>query len=203
MSQPNRPSPTDSTATDLRIDQDSAVLLVIDFQERLAAAMPEDARTLAERNTCILIEAARRFGVPVVVSQQYPKGLGPTVPGIEQALATLPEVHRFDKIDFSACEAADFPRIRQSLGQGRDQWILSGMETHVCVYQTARALCQTGHRVHVPGDAVTSRFTRNWRTGLNLIDRVGGVLTTTETVVFDILGRAGTDDFKALSRLLR
>lgn len=187
----------------ITISRARAVLLIIDFQERLAAAMPESERAQAERNVCILIEAARRFGMPVVVSQQYPKGLGPTVPAIEEALATLDTVHRFDKVDFSACDAADFPMIHETLGEERSQWILTGMETHVCVYQTARELCEGGHSVHVPMDAVTSRFRNNWRIGLDLIGRSGGVITTTETVVFDALGRAGTDDFKALSRLIR
>ena len=190
-------------ANDIAIDLRRAVVLIIDFQERLAAAMPDEPRAQAERNTCILVETARRFGLPVVVSQQYPKGLGPTVPAIEEALATLDEVYRFDKVDFSACDADDFPMVHETLGYSRDQWIVTGMETHVCVYQTARELCRTGHSVHVPMDGVTSRFKKNWRVGLDLITRAGGIVTTTETVVFDALGRAGGDDFKALSKLIR
>lgn len=187
----------------ITVSRARAVLCIIDFQERLAAAMPENERAQAERNVCILIEAARRFGIPVVVSQQYPKGLGPTVPAIEEALATLDTVHRFDKLDFSACDAADFPMIHETLGEDRSQWIVTGMEAHVCVYQTARELLGSGHSVHVVSDAVTSRVKHNWRIGLDLMARAGCVITSTEIVIFDALGRAGSDDFKALSRLIR
>lgn len=188
---------------DLAIGAHRAVLLIIDFQERLAAVMPDEVRAQAERNTCVLIESARRFGVPVVVTRQYPKGLGDTVPAIEEALASLDAVHRFDKLDFSVCDADDFPAVREALGEERDQWILAGMEAHVCVYQTARALCRLGQSVHVCADAVTSRFKRNFRAGMGLIERAGGIVTTAEIVMFDLLGCAGTDDFKALSRLIR
>jgi nicotinamidase-related amidase len=186
----------------LALDPARAALLIVDVQERLAAAMPEEALGRAERNIGVLVEAARRFGLPVVVSEQYPKGLGPTTAPVEQALATLgPLAHRFEKLEFSACAAAAFEPLWETLD--RDQWIVTGMETHVCVYQTARELCARGAAVHVAQDAVTSRSSSNWHTGLELISRAGGVVTSTEVVVFDLLGRAGTDDFKALSRLIK
>lgn len=191
-------------ARELVLERDRAVLLIIDFQERLASVMPDEPRAQAERNICVLIEAACRFQIPVVVSRQYPKGLGDTVACIEEALAALGDVvHRFDKLDFSACDAADFPMVRDALGEARDQWIVAGMETHICVYQTARELCQLGDVVHVPRDAVVSRFKRNFHVGLDLIERAGGLISSTETVLFDLLGRAGTDDFKALTRLIK
>lgn len=179
-----------------------AVLLVVDVQERLAAAMPEKVQGQLERNAAVLIEMARRLGIPVVVSQQYPKGLGATVPAIEEALADM-DVHRFDKVEFDACAAAGFGAVDKALGAHRDQWIVIGMETHVCVYQTVRALAATGRAVHVPRDAVASRAKANWQVGLQLIERAGGIVSATEVVVFDALGRAGTEDFKALSRLIK
>ena len=194
----------------MRIAPARAALLIVDVQERLAAAMPGKVRDQVERNAIVLVEMARRLGIPVIVTQQYPKGLGPTVPAVEDVLGHAPghapagmDVHRFDKVEFSACAAAAFAPVRTTLGPHRDQWIVIGMETHVCVYQTARDLLAAGLAVHVPRDAVVSRTKANWQVGLDLIERAGGLVSATEVVVFDALGRAGTEDFKALSRLIK
>ncbi|HKE14448.1 MAG TPA: isochorismatase family protein [Kofleriaceae bacterium] len=194
---------TTDRGSEIALAADRAALLVVDVQDRLAAAMPPDDMARLTRNVGILVEAARRFSIPVVVSQQYPRGLGATIPGVEQALAGLaPErLHRFDKVEFSACAAPGFAAVEQSL-DGRDQWIVTGMECHICVYQTARALRGGGAAVHVVRDAVVSRTAENRATGLTLIERTGAVVTSTETVIFDLLQRAGSDDFKALSRLI-
>jgi nicotinamidase-related amidase len=178
-----------------------AALLVVDIQERLAPAMPPAVLEQVVKNTRILIESARRLAMPIVVSQQYPKGLGATLPAIEDALAGAEHVHRFDKLEFSAVDCADFAQLAPQLG--RDQWIVCGMETHVCVYQTVRGLVQRGYQAHACADAVSSRTKTSWRTGLGLVERAGGIVTTTEATVFDLLQRAGTDDFKALSKLVK
>lgn len=155
------------------------------------------------RNTAVLIETANRFGLPIVVSQQYPKGLGPTLPALEDALraAQNAPVHRFDKTIFAASTCDEFAALAPTLK--RDQWIVTGMEAHVCVYQTARGLIARGYQAHVVSDACCSRAKPNWRIGLGLCERAGALVTSTEVVVFDLLGRAGTDDFKALSRLIK
>ena len=177
----------------ITLSRDRAALLIVDIQDRLAPAMPEAALAQVVRNTSILIETARRFALPIVVSQQYPKGLGQT---IEPIAKLLPDhAHRFDKVDFSA--AHHLPAI------GRDQWIVTGMETHICVYQTARGLVDRGWHAHVAIDACASRTKQNWRIGRDLMTKAGAVVTSTETVVFDLLGRAGTEDFKVLSRLIK
>ena len=132
-----------------------AALLVVDIQDKLAAAMPEDVLAQAVRNTAVLIETARRMWMPIVVSQQSPRGLGATVPAIEDALRDAPTLHRFDKMIFSAADAPEFAALAPKLG--RDQWIVTGMEAHVCVYQSARGLVSRGYDVHVPADAITSR----------------------------------------------
>ena len=178
-----------------------AALLVVDVQERLAKAMAEDVIGQVLRNIAVLIEAAKRLGLPIVVTQQYPKGLGATVPAIEEALAGAAGVHRIDKLEFSAVACGDVAQLLPKLA--RDQWIVCGMETHVCVYQTVRGLAARGYAVHVPADAVCSRTTANWRTGVALCERAGAVPTSTETCVFDLLERAGGDDFKALSRIIK
>jgi len=188
--------------SDLAIDRDRAVVLLIDIQERLCPAMPAEVLSRVVRNACTLVEMARRFSLPVVVSQQYPRGLGATIGEIETALGGMESVHRFDKTTFGCAAAADFAPIREAVGIRR-QWIAAGMETHVCVYQSARQLVEAGDAVQVVSDAVISRHKSNWRLGLSLCERAGAIVTSTEIVVFDGLQQAGGDDFKALSRRIR
>lgn len=178
-----------------------AALLVVDIQDRLSAAMPQEILATVVRNTAVLIESASKLGLPIVVSQQYPKGLGSTVPAIEDALRAAENVHRFDKAIFSAAACDELAALAPKLA--RDQWIVTGMEAHVCVYQTARDLVGRGFATHVVADAVCSRTKANYKIGRKLCDRAGAVITSTEVVVFDLLGRAGTEEFKALSRLIK
>ena len=178
-----------------------AALLVVDIQERLAAAMPAEVLAQTVRNTAVLIETARRMWLPIVVSQQYPRGLGPTVPAIEEALRDAPTVHRFDKLVFSAADADPFAALAPGLG--RDQWIVAGMEAHVCVYQSARGLVSRGYEVHVCADAIASRTKANFEVARTLIPAAGAHVTSTEVVVFDLLGTAADVEFKALSRLIK
>jgi nicotinamidase-related amidase len=177
-----------------------AALLVVDIQERLVPAMPEAALAKVIKNTTILITAARTLHLPIVVSQQYPKGLGATIAPIEAALDGA-AVHRFDKLEFSAEGAPGFAALAPKLN--RDQWIVCGMETHVCVYQTLRGLVTRGYQAHVVADAVSSRTKANWKIGLGLAERAGAIVTSTEVCVFDLLERAGGDDFKALSKVIK
>ena len=183
------------------LSRQRAALFVIDIQERLVPAMPEAAYAQVIKNSTILIQAARTLGLPIVVSQQYPKGLGATVSQIEEALAGAKELHRFDKLEFSAEAAPGFAALAPKLS--RDQWIVCGMETHVCVYQTVRDLVARGLATHVVSDAVCSRADANWKIGLDLAARAGAAVTSTEVVVFDLLERAGTEQFKSLSKAIR
>lgn len=189
------------TSADLTLTPDGCALLVIDVQERLAAAMPDDARAAVERNLITLAAAAERFALPVIVTEQYPRGLGRTTPAVAGALEPVRGVCTLEKIEFAATAA---PAWREAVADmTRRTWIVTGMETHVCVFQTVRALRAAGHVVHVAADAVASRTAANWKSGLELCARTGAVITNTETVVFDLLGKAGTDDFRALSRLVK
>jgi nicotinamidase-related amidase len=178
-----------------------AALLVVDIQERLVPAMPEQALADVIKNSSILIRAARTLALPIVVSQQYPKGLGGTIAPIEEALAGAENLHRFDKLEFSAEGAPAFAALAPKLG--RDQWIVCGMETHVCVYQTLRGLVTRGYQAHVAADAVSSRTKANWKIGLGLAERAGAIVTSTEVCVFDLLERAGSDEFKLLSKAIK
>ena len=183
------------------LSRDRAGLLVVDVQERLAAAMPEDVLAQLVRNTSILIDAARRLGLPIVVTQQYPKGLGPTLRALDDALSGAPQLHRFDKVEFAAGSCGEFLALAPALR--RDQWLVAGMEAHICVYQTARGLVERGNQVHVVADAVCSRTKANWKIALGLAERAGAIVTSTETAIFDLLGRAGSEDFKALSKAIK
>jgi nicotinamidase-related amidase len=183
------------------LQRNRAALIVVDIQERLIPAMPSDDAARVIRHSAILIEAADRLGLPIVVSQQYPKGLGRTVTAIEDALATARHVHRFDKLAFSAAAAPEFSALAPGLG--RDQWIVCGMEAHVCVYQTARDLAARGWATHVCADAVCSRARSNWEIGTDLMKQAGAIITSTEICVFDLLGRAGSDEFRALSKAIK
>jgi nicotinamidase-related amidase len=189
----------------ISLSRSRAALLVVDIQERLVLAMAEEVVGRIVRNTSILIDAAARLGLPIVCSQQYPRGLGATLPAIEDALAAVAgagaAVHRFDKLEFSAAAAPAFAALAPGLG--RDKWIVTGMEAHVCVYQSARDLALRGGAVHVVADAVCSRTKANWRIGLALAERAGAIATSTEVCVFDLLGCAGTDEFRALSKAIK
>ncbi|HEY5946359.1 MAG TPA: isochorismatase family protein [Kofleriaceae bacterium] len=184
-----------------KLSRARAALLVIDIQDKLAHAMPPDVLAHTVRNTAVLIETARRMWLPIVVSQQYPRGLGATVSVIEDALRDAPELHRFDKLQFSAADTPQFAALAPKLG--RDQWIVVGMEAHVCVYQSARGLVERGYQVHVVADAIASRTKQNFKIGRKLIEKAGAHVTSTEVVMFDLLGSAADVEFKALSRLIK
>jgi nicotinamidase-related amidase len=179
-----------------QLDRGSAVLLVVDIQERLAAVMAEREKVVA--NAGHLIAAAKLLGVPVVHTEQYPKGLGPTVPELRAALEPAAAV---EKMTFDCCgEPAFGPALRQT---GRSTVIVCGMETHICVLQTVLGLLAGGATVHVAADAVCSRNPENARTALELMRDAGAVVTCTETVMFQLLVRAGTPEFKAIQARIR
>lgn len=189
--------------TPLEVAPARSVLLLIDVQERLAAAMAADARMRLERNVSILIELARRVAIPVILTEQYPKGLGHTTGAVEQALAAGPlTLYRYDKMEFSCVRARGFASVADNLA-ARDSWLVAGMETHVCVYQSVRDLLARRANVHVIADAVLSRSEENRAIGLDLCRQAGAMVSSTETAVFDALGGAGSDTFRALSRLVK
>jgi nicotinamidase-related amidase len=183
----------------LTLHPERTLLLVVDLQERLAAAMDLQRMERVTRNVVMLLEGARVLGLPVVVTEQYRKGIGPTVADVAAALPPGTPVH--EKLTFSVLGEAGARAAVEATG--RDQVILVGMETHVCVFQTARDLRQSGRHVLVPEDAVISRTLDNTRIGLRLMEGAGAVATSTEAVLFDLLRVAGTPAFKAISPLFR
>ena len=181
-----------------RLEPASTLLFVVDVQEKLAAAMPEPTLERLVHNTRILLEAARLLGVRVICTEQYPKGLGKTLAPIAEKLPS-PAI---EKLDFSAL---DEPRVAHALvAPSRPRAVVvTGMESHVCVFQTARDLATRGYATYVVDDAVASRREENRIAGLSLAERAGAVRSVTETIVFDWLRRAEGDTFKTISKLLR
>ena len=178
------------------LDRNNAVLLIIDIQERLAVVM--DKREMVVRNTLHLVELAKMLNLPIVVTEQYPKGLGRTLPEIT---AALPAYLPIEKVSFNCCGEASFNEQVRRLG--KKKIIVTGMETHICVLQTCLGLLQEGFDVHLVTDAVCSRTKANWRAGLEFIRDAGGVVTCTETVLFQLLGVAGTNEFKVISQRIK
>lgn len=183
----------------LALDRDRTVVLVIDVQERLGAAMQQPAFERVVKNTRILIEAAKELGLPLLVTEQYPKGLGPTVSPLKELLND--DSTPIEKVAFSCGAVKEV--ARRLFQSGRRQVVVAGMETHVCVFQTVRDLVAGGYAPFVVRDAVLSRTQENHDTGLSLMRDAGATISSTEAVVFDLLGAAGTPEFKKLSPLMK
>lgn len=177
------------------LDRDKTVLLVIDIQERLVPVMKYGGKVI--KNTNILLTIADTLRLPIIVTEQYSKGLGKTVP---EVAAKLNNAVTYEKITFSGCN----PEVLSALNQtGRKKVLITGMETHVCVLQTVRDLLGLGYQVFVARDAVCSRSKDNYRNALSLMAAMGAVITNTETVFFDLMKEAGTPQFKELSQLIK
>jgi len=175
---------------------EKCILLVIDMQERLLPAMSEHERAL--NNALILVTAAREIGVPVLASEQYPKGLGRTVPELA-ALIGPDDV--FAKTEFSCSENKE---IRNRISaSGRSQIVFAGFESHVCVLQTAFGLSEMGMKSFVTADATASRRTFSKEIACSRLARAGIEVVTTEMVVFEWLKSADAPAFRTLSRLIR
>jgi nicotinamidase-related amidase len=176
--------------------REDAFLLVVDVQEPLMKVMSEPDRLL--KNAGILIEAAKALGLPIFATEQYPERFGPTVEAVRSRWGGLAPS---GKMTFSSCGCSGvMEAIRES---GRHTAVVCGVEAHVCVNQTVHDLLDEGMTVHVPADAVASRTEMNWRLGLEKMRESGAVVTSTEMVAYELMGRAGTPEFKALLPLFR
>jgi nicotinamidase-related amidase len=174
----------------------SSVLLVIDVQEKLFRAISEKEKRLD--NLQRLVKGIQVLEVPLIVTEQYPKGLGPTVKEIADL---LPGFKPIAKTSFSCCGDKAFSREFKKLD--RKQVLLAGIESHVCVYQTAADLIGSGYEVHAVGDAISSRTEENRQVGLKMMEGLGVKPTSTETVLFELLKIAEGDKFKAISKIVR
>jgi nicotinamidase-related amidase len=178
------------------IDPNGSCLLIIDIQERLLPSMAHAAEVIA--NAGILLKSARRLGVPVLASEQYPRGLGRTVPEIA---ALLPNAAVMEKNHFSCMADDDFRRRYREVAPV--QAVVAGIEAHVCVLQTVEQLLAEGDQVFVVADGVSSRTGRNHQLALERMRSGGAAIVSAEMVVFEWLRRAGTPEFKELSALIK
>ncbi len=178
------------------LNKDDSLLLIVDIQERLASVMKY--REQVAKNVNLLVELAKMLDIPVVVSEQYPKGLGHTVAEIKE---TLPVYAPVEKISFDCCGEQGF--VSGIKKHGRKKIIVTGMESHICVLQTVLGLLGSGYIPHVVSDAVCSRTKENWKTGIEMMRDAGAVITCTEAALFQLLKEAGTEEFKAISKLIK
>lgn len=174
-------------------------LLIIDIQERLCSTMPDKILAQVIKNTNILIEAANRLAIPVIRTEQYPKGLGPTHADIHGHDSEQHAV--YEKICFSSCGATGMETHLRDVH--RPQVIITGMEAHICVLQTAIELHALGKQVFVVEDGVVSRNKHNFRNAMARLRQAGIVITNTESVLFEWLKDASNPQFKDLSKLIR
>lgn len=174
-------------------------LIIIDIQQRLASVMPDKALQRVIHNTGLLLRAANLLDVPVIRTEQYPKGLGETMPEVSEHLPA--ETSRLEKTCFSCLGASDFEQHINP--EGRNQIILAGMESHVCVLQTAMQLQAQGNQVFIANDAICARHKHNHKNALHRMEQAGIVISNTESIMFEWLRDAKHEHFKAISALLR
>ena len=184
--------------TKFQLNTEQSLLLIVDVQERLLPAMQSQTADVLVPNLSILMQAAVLFNVPTLVTEQYPRGLGHTIEALEP---WIDQQGCLEKTTFSCMQD---PTIQGQIKEyRRTHIVLCGIETHVCVLQTALDLLSDGYNVHVISDAVGSRTESNRQTGLSIIREAGGIISSTETAVFQWAGHSKHEQFKALSRLVR
>jgi nicotinamidase-related amidase len=169
-------------------------LLVVDVQEKLMVKVPRAAEVI--RNIGFLIDAARLAGPTVVATEQYPRGLGATVPELARRLPSRP-----DKVAFSCCAIPSV--VEEFARSARTKIVVAGIESHVCVLQTALDLLAANYRVYIPADAVASRYAVDHEFALRRLEQAGAILTTSETCVFEWIGGADHPEFKKISLLVQ
>lgn len=177
------------------LNREDTALFIIDIQDKLVPAMKYKDEVI--NNSKILITAAKEMDFPIIATEQYPKGLGRTV---SELLELINEKHIFPKNSFTAY-TDEVKEVLKSLG--RKKVIVTGMETHICVFQTTRDLIRNGYEVFLCKDAVASRTKTNYLNGLDLSQSLGAVITNTETAVYDLLKVSGTPEFKAMLKMIK
>ncbi|MFB3100707.1 MAG: hydrolase [Gammaproteobacteria bacterium] len=177
----------------------NSCLVVIDIQTRLTSTMPIKVLVRLKRNINTLLQGATTLSIPVLITEQYPKGLGPTEPEIVDLLPD--NTLKFEKTCFSCTGADQF--LQQLKATGRNQVILVGIEAHVCVLQTAIQLIAEGYQVFVAADGICSRNRENYEASLKRMSRAGVAICNAESVLFEWLRDAKHENFKELSRLVQ
>jgi nicotinamidase-related amidase len=192
------PSNTESAEAARRsLNPEECALIVIDIQEKLLPAIFEKERVL--KNSQLLIRAAGILNVPTIATTQYAKGLGETVSEVKSLLSN----EAIDKQMFSCFGSDVFCSVLKRLPGRRSTVLLCGMESHICVAQTALAALREGYLVHVASDAVSSRTEWNWKVGLDRMRAAGAVISSAEMITYELLRSSGTEDFKNMLKYLK
>lgn len=178
------------------LGRERTTLVIIDLQKKLLEVIAR--RQEVVRNIRILIRLSQLFDLPIILTEQYAKMLGSTVKELTDDISSFSPI---GKMEFNCCDAAGF--TDQILSTKARNIILTGVESHICVFQTCVSLIEKGYTVHVPEDAVGSRTDQNLRAGLGLMNRAGAVITSTEAIVFQVLKKAGTREFKEMLKLIK
>jgi nicotinamidase-related amidase len=176
---------------------EDCALAVIDIQEKLLPPIFEKERLV--RNAQLLVRLADILMLPIIVSTQYVKGLGPTIAEIS---ALMPAVKTVDKMEFGCFGNGEYCSTVAGLAN-RNTLLVCGMESHICVMQTALGALNQGLNVHVAADAVSSRTELNWKIGLNRMQAAGAVMSSTEMMIYELLGKSGTPAFKEMLKHLK
>jgi len=193
--------PADLTTAEIArmpLEPDNCALIVVDIQERLLPPIFERERLI--RNSQLLIRLASIFGIPAVISTQYAKGLGSTVSDIG---TLLPDARPLDKVEFGCFNNQGFCSAVRSLPGQRNTMLLCGMESHICVTQTALGALNSGYIVHVASDAVSSRTEWNWKIGLDRMRTAGAIISSTEMMIYELMRKSDSAGFKQMLQYLK
>ena len=188
---PSKPAPW-------RLDGNSSLLLVVDMQEKLVPAIHRKEEIVS--NICLLLRLGSILDLPVMLTTQYQRGLGATIPEIASLASGLEPV---DKVEFGCFGNDLFCRRLKDRFPRANTILLTGIESHICVAQTALGALEQGYLVHVASDAVGSRSESNWQVGLRRMERAGALLSSTEMMLYELLGQSGTAEFKAILPFLK
>lgn len=180
------------------MEREKTALIIIDMQEALMRQMDVEVAKKIVKNIKTIICFAKEMGIPIIFTEQYPKGLGRTIEEIQSDLNPLRPI---EKLSFSCCGENSFnEKLNEIL---KTQIIITGIETHVCVLQTTTDLLKKGYEVHVVADGVCSRRKFDWKIALRWMEKKGAIISTTEIIAFQLLKEAGTEEFRYLSKLLK
>ncbi len=177
-------------------NRNNACLVVVDMQKPFLNAMFDKETVTANVNK--LIKTADILQIPIIVTLQNKEKMGDTAP---EVLSVLPEHQPIDKMTFSCCGSEEF--VNRLTASGCKSVILCGIETHICINQTAHDLIGLGYQVHIPEDGVCSRTERNWSSALSRLRHAGAIITSTESVMYELLVEAGTDEFRQILKMVK
>ena len=178
------------------LEKENTGFLIVDVQEKLMQVMGQKQRIIENINKLLLL--SKLYELPFILTEQYPKWLGSTLPEIKES---LPSCEPVSKLHFNCCDVEAFNERLNSVNI--KTIILAGVESHICIFQTCVSLLDKGYQVHIPQDAVGSRTDENWHVGLELSKKAGAIITSTESVIYQILKKAGTKEFKQMLKVMK